>query len=487
MHPFDVFEAASEAPNHAALVHSQGTLSYAALAELAERALGWLSHRLAATDEWPASPVAVVAAPRVEQVAMTHALISRHIPVVPLHPKLAAGERADLVRRSGAPLLVDEGWANESVSARSQSRALEIRRARDDAESPLAMVQTSGSSGTPRLAVLSHRAFRASSEAHTVHLGWRAGDRWLLGLPFAHIGGFSILTRCLAARSTVVLAGDTPPSGRVRSSNTDLLRNVLERESVTLLSLVPTQLERLLADPGWHCPQSLRAVLVGGAAATDSTLAAARVRGVPVLATYGMTETCSQICTQALATHTTAGGVGRPLQGVELEIDEGEILVRGPMLFSGYLGEERTRTQVDWFRTGDLGSIDAQGYVQIAGRRDDLIITGGENVHPSEVETALDGIMPSRRFCVFGRDDEVWGQQVTLAIEGVVDHTLVQRIADFAEKHLATFKRPRAVMFFDELPELGSGKISRRALNGASQKSVVPIRYAKASEGSITR
>jgi acyl-CoA synthetase (AMP-forming)/AMP-acid ligase II len=213
---------------------------------------------------------------------------------------------------------------------------------------------------------------------------------------------------------------------------------------------------------------------VGGAAASAATLDRARARGLPVLASYGMTETCSQICTQAVGGPPEAG-VGRPLPGAEVEVVGGEIHARGSMLFSGYWGEPEVYGPATWFATGDLGRLDAQGCLHVLGRVADRIITGGENVNPLEVEQVLAPAVAPRRLCVFGRDDALWGEQVAVAIEGPADPTLVDRVLLTSQAELAAFKRPRLVTFVERLPELSSGKVLRRALKEASALPLTPL------------
>jgi len=479
---FDVFAAAREVPQQIALVEPSRSWSYAELAQHSARALGWLRTRgLVLEPDGPVDPVAVLAAPTPHQIAMTFALMAAGVPCLPVHPRLTEPERSALVAQAGATLYVDAGWQNAPASTREPAEApgtpADATAGLAVGAAPLALVQTSGTSVGPRLAVLSERAFLASAQASAAHLGWQPGDRWLLALPFAHIGGLSILTRCLAARSTIALAA-SPGRGAAARGSAALLGESLEALEVSLLSLVPTQLEQLLelAPEAWRAPR-LRAVLVGGAAATSSMLERARARGLPVLPTYGMTETCSQICTRSVTPEPEDDGVGRPLAGVEVAIVAGEIHVRGAVLFSGYWGESQRYTPATWFATGDLGHVDPNGRLHVLGRLSDRIISGGENVNPLEVEQVLGPALAPRRVCVFGRDDPLWGEQVAIAIEGPVDPELVERIAHVSRTCLAPFKRPRLVTFVEQLPELGSGKILRRALRESAALTLSPIGY----------
>ncbi|HEU5077145.1 MAG TPA: class I adenylate-forming enzyme family protein [Polyangiaceae bacterium] len=473
--PFDVFAAAREVPDRIALVEPGRSWSYAELALLSGQALAWLRARgvSRAGDATPAA-VAVLAHPTPHQIAMTFALMAAGVPCLPVHPRLTEPERTALVVHAQASLYVDTAWQHEPAASTSQP-AFPSRSGASEA--PLALVQTSGTTAGPRLALLSERAFRSSAAAHAAHLGWTRTDRWLLALPFAHIGGLSILTRCLAARSTVALP--VFASGAGAGGSAAQVAGSLEPLGVSLLSMVPTQLEQLLELSGWRTPSSLRAVLVGGAAANEATLTRARARGLPVLPTYGMTETCSQICTRAVAPESAEAGVGRPLSGVELAIVDGEIHVRGATLFSGYWGDPEQYTPSTWFPTGDLGSVDDHGCLHVLGRLADRIISGGENVNPLEVERVLGPCVAPRRLCIFGREDSLWGEQVALAIEGPADPALIERVTQTAQDRLAGFKRPRLVAFVERLPELAPGKVQRRALVESRSLPLIRMAYTR--------
>ena len=465
---FDIFAAARQVPHAPALVHARGLTSYAELAELAARALGWLkAHSGAPIGPNTSAPVALLAVPCVEQVAMAYAAFAAGVPLLPVHPRSSDRDRERLLEAVGARVLVFPGW-------HEQPHAIARRSAgpKPAAEASLALVQTSGSSSTPRLARLSRRAFAASAHASSLNLGWQPNDRWLLALPFAHIGGLSVLTRCLAARQAIALVDPEATRGE------RALAEALHRHRVSLLSLVPTQVERLLALRDLSVPPTLRATLIGGATCSEATLTRARARGLVPLATYGLTEACSQVCTRSLVPKGPETGAGCPLSGVEVRIHQGGIEVRGPTLFSGYWSEENTWRPSEWFATGDLGYLDDAGCLHVTGRRSELIITGGENVHPAEVEAVLAPHLAPRRLCVFGRTDPTWGEVVAIAIEGSSDPRLVARVVQISSEQLASFKRPRLLAFVATMPELASGKLARHMLSEISAPSLVPLDYS---------
>jgi O-succinylbenzoic acid--CoA ligase len=322
------------------------------------------------------------------------------------------------------------------------------------ARAALALVRTSGSSGAPKTVWLSREAFLASAEASAANLGWHNDDRWLLAMPLSHVGGLSILVRGLVARACVVLRPEVPfEAGAVAAQ--------IERDRVTLASMVPTMLVRML-DAGWRPPACLRALLLGGAGASPELLARAEDRGVPVLTTYGLTEACSQVTTQPYGTRNRGElGAGRPVRGAEVRIVDGEIQVRGPMLAGGYVDTPSPFTGDGFLRTGDLGAIDAGGNLHVLGRRDDRIVTGGENVDPVEVERALARCPGVRAACVVGVADREWGERVAALV--VADGAAERDVIAWAHEHLAPRARPRVVRLVAELPLTASGKLDRAA------------------------
>jgi len=327
---------------------------------------------------------------------------------------------------------------------------------------PLAILFTSGTTGRAKGAVLPAAAFAAAADASAQNLGWRDDDRWLLALTPAHVGGLSILVRCLRARRAVVVGPVTPET--------------IARHRATLVSLVPTQAQRLL-DSGWTPPPHLRALLLGGGPAAPAFLGAADDRCWPVLTTYGLTETCAQVTTQRPGTRNRGErGAGPPLPGVRVRISAaGTIQVGGPTLMRGYLRGAAPFTDDGWLDTGDLGRLDDEGNLHVLARRTDLIVSGGENVYPAEVEAALLEIPGVAGACVFGVADELWGQVVCAALvcdgPGPDDAELRAHL----DARLAGFKRPRHIARLDALSVGGSGKLDRAATAARALRLLRPV------------
>ena len=311
------------------------------------------------------------------------------------------------------------------------------------------VIFTSGTTGQPKQVGLTAANHEASALASAWNLGVDPGDRWLCCLPLWHVGGLSILHRSAIYGTTAVLH-DGFDAARVRES--------LESGEATVVSLVATMLRRLI-DAGLSEWPALRAALVGGGPVPRELLEWARASGFPLLQTYGMTETCSQVATlpaaEALA---KAGSAGRPLVGVELRIGAGgQILVRGPMVAPGAADGD------GWLHTGDRGRLDGDGFLHVEGRIDDVIVTGGENVAAAEVEAALAAHPAVADAAVAGRPDPEWGEAIVAYVTGASDVTDAELLAHCRER-LERHKLPKAIVRVAELPRNAAGKVVKAAL-----------------------
>jgi O-succinylbenzoic acid--CoA ligase len=423
--PLSITAAAREAGSRTALCVGAQRYTFA---ELAARAQAFREQL--APD--PPRPYALVGANTLDTAVTLYALLEARVPVLMLHPKLTAAERhAEIEAAARAADALPAGAA--------------------------AILYTSGTTGRARGAVLTRAAFVASAHANATNLGWQDDDVWLAAMPIARVGGLSILTRSLIARRTVALA---PGFDAAR------LPATIEEQRVTILSVVPTMLALLLdAHPQWTPPPHLRVILLGGAAASPRLLARAGERALPIVITYGCTETCSQVVATPYEHRfdTARHGAGRVLAGAQLRIRDGHIEVRGPMRMAGYLGEPPLAPDT-WFDTGDLGELDADGNLHVLARQGDLIISGGENVYPAEVERVLEDCPGIAAAGVFGLPDETWGQVVCVALVTEGAAPAAEAIAAFLAPRLARHKQPRRLCFVPALPQTAGGKLDRGAL-----------------------
>jgi len=447
-----IFDAAAETPSRTALVHERGLLTYTSLAARVRRRLEELDAR-GLTDPAGTRPVALVATPSLATVELVFALFAAGTPALLLHPRSTDAERAALCQRAAA------------VTLESANRPAVSRFPREiDPERIAVILATAGSSGQPKLVQLSHRALLAAARASEAHLGSETRDRWLACLPFSHVGGLSVLTRMLVSRRTSVLF---EPAGGLLAALPELERCIHEQR-VTLLSVVPAILDRWLQGPASFAPPpALRAVLTGGASLSARLLERAAERQVPVLPTYGLTEAAAQVATRRYELRGVSAAPGSwiapsgvPLSCVELRVVDEQIELRGPALFSGYLGDDAVRDPGTWFRTRDRGHFDERGELVVTGRSDDCIVTGGENVDPVEVEAALTTLPGITGACVFGLPNETFGETVVALISGQKS-TTEPAIQLALGQRLARYKLPRRVVWVNELPLLPSNKVDR--------------------------
>ncbi len=420
-----ILSAARDAAQATGLIVGEQHFSFARLAELTHE-------RLRNLPRDAAGPALIVSASNTLDTIITlYALLEAQRPAVLLHPRSTAAEQAE-------------------VQAIAATRPITHADA-------AAVLFTSGTTGVPRGVVLTRAALIASAQASAANLGWRDDDRWLLAMSMARIGGLSILTRCLAARRTVAL---------VPAFDATLLPQTIAQQRITLASLVPTMLARVLdAHPDWSPPAHLRAVLLGGAAASAQLLRRAAKHRLPIVITYGCTESCSQVAATPYAGRydTARYGVGRALAGAQIRIVDARIQIRGPMRMAGYLGEPALPAN-DWFATGDLGEFDADGCLHIHARQGDLIISGGENVSPAEVEQVLEAFPGVTAAGVFGVEDEIWGQVVAAALVAPRKGLAHDALAAYLDTRLSPHKRPRQICLVEALPHTPAGKPDRAAL-----------------------
>lgn len=310
------------------------------------------------------------------------------------------------------------------------------------------VVETSGSTGAPKRVLLSRRAVLASARATTARLG--AEGRWLLALPPTYVAGLMVLVRSLVAGRDPLVVGDGSVARALSTGG----------EGPQLCSLVPTQLARLLEDPAEAAALArLHTVLLGGGPIPAGLRERAAAAGVRVVATYGSAETC--------------GGCvydGVPLDGVGLAIGaDARVRLAGPTLFDGYLDDPEltAASLVDgWFLTSDAGRIDDDGRLQVLGRLDDVVVSGGVNVPGPAVAARLREHPAVREAEVLGVDDAEWGRRVVAFVVGEIGAPPLglDEARDWVGATLPRAWAPRQLVLLDSLPLLPQGKLDRLAL-----------------------
>ena len=324
------------------------------------------------------------------------------------------------------------------------------------------VITTSGSTGLPKGAELSHAALEASARATMARIGRRDDDCWLACLPWHHIGGLQVFLRARLFGTPLVV-----------HERFDVAR-VAAQSDVTLVSLVPTQLLRLL-DAGVDL-RRYRAILLGGAPAPDALLRRAAAAGGTVVTTYGMSETC--------------GGCvydGVPLDGVEVRIDNrGRVQLRGPVLMSRYRLQPELAAEVlqdGWYVTSDLGRLEADGRLTVHGRVDDVVITGGENVVTTDVADALAAHPKIADAAVTAVPDLEWGQRLVAVVVARSDPPALDELREWCKRTLPSAAAPRGLVVVDQIPRLASGKPDRLAVQSLAVQSIADSSASASQSG----
>lgn len=372
--------------------------------------------------------------------------------------------------RDGGSLLAGADRMLESAVARMLEQSME----RVNATDVQSIVFTSGTTGHPKGARITYANHLYGAAASAFRLGALPDDRWLTPLPLFHVGGQAVLMRSAMYGSAAVVHDAFDPMAVNRS---------IDHEGITLLSVVPSMLARMLRERGDRpYPAALRCILLGGGAAPAPLVEECLRRGVPIAATYGLTEANSQVATLAPAdARRKVGSSGQPLAFSEVRIvgadgrpaaplAEGEILVRGPTVADGYdrNGEATAAAFRDgWLHTGDIGYLDEEGFLFVLDRRTDLIVSGGENVYPAEVEAALLAHPDVLEAGVVGVPDEQYGQAPLAVVRLREGSAAGLDLPAFCRVRLAAYKAPRHVRVVSgPLPRNAAGKLLRQELRG---------------------
>ena len=432
-------QRAQTCPDRPGLVAGGVELTYAELEHEASAA----ARRLAARGVRRGATVALELPPGPDIVVLLHALMKLGAVAYPLDLRMAPAEREAELERADPILVVSE--PNELSATEADLPLL----GEHEMDAIHCRILTSGTAGRPRPVGLTYGNHLWSAVGSAFNLGMEPSDRWLCCVPLHHVAGLSIVMRSVIYGTTAVVH-DGFDEDRIAAS--------LEGDGVTLISLVATQLVRLLEAGVDLLP--LRAVLVGGGPVPDEVLEEAIGRGATVVQTYGLTEASSQVTTLSPEDAIRKlGSAGRPLLTTHLRIQDGEILVQGPTVAPGTADED------GWLHTGDLGRIDDEGFLYVTDRLGDVIVTGGENVMPAEVEEVLLRHPDVADAAAVGRADAEW-QEAVQAIVVLRDGAEVgaEELRRHCADSLAGYKVPKRFEFVGELPRTASGKLLRREL-----------------------
>lgn len=460
-------------PNHIALEFVDGhSYTFAELKQLSEI----FARKLANIGVKKGTKIAILSANSLDMVLAIHAASFLNAVIILLNIRLTEHELRYQLEHAEAELLITTQallsekaldftptYLFSDIHAQKEKKvALANEIALDDA---FTMMFTSGTTGKPKAVVHTYGNHWWSALSSALNLGVHKDDKWLLVLPLFHVGGLSILFRSVIYGMTVFF---------LEKYDRKHLAIVMQQNDITIASLVTIMLRDLLAELGVKpFPKRVRCILLGGGGVPAPLLKEVAAKKVPLFLSYGMTETSSQIVTLSKAyIHEKLGSAGKPLLTASVKIvnaDEdgiGEIAVKGPMVFHGYYKQPEVNKQVftdGWFHTGDLGYLDEDGFLYVVDRRKDLIISGGENIYPSEIENVLLAHPKVLDVAVVAKRDERWGQ-VPVAFVVAKETVKETELITFAEQSLARFKIPKQIIFTDSLPRNAANKIMRYQL-----------------------
>ena len=496
-----LMRCAENRPAHLALSDGRTRWSFAEL----NTQVTQCARRLAAIGVDEGSHVALLAGNSLDFVVLVHALTRLRAVLVPLNTRLTHDELIWQIGDVEATLLICDAehlerafeiaQQVENVQLATFETSIRINKGETehnvimlsevgesesctlqtliDLDATQAIMYTSGTTGMPKGAIITYGMQWWSATSSALNLGHDPDDCWLACLSFFHIGGLTMLMKGVIYGISVYVQ---PRFDAIA------VNDAIMYERVTIISVVSVMLQRMLADldeRGKTYPDTMRCVLLGGGPAPQPLLEACASRTIPVVQTYGMTEACSQAVTLAPDDALRKlGSAGRPLAAVQLRVmnedrmaqagEAGEIQLQGPTITPGYYKRPDATARAfhdGWFATGDIGYLDAEGYLYMLDRRSDLIISGGENVYPAEIEAVLLAHPAVQEAGVTGRADAQWGQ-VPIAFVHLYEGQGAneKELMSFVASRLAKYKRPSTIYIVGALPRNSSGKLLRREL-----------------------
>lgn len=449
---------------------------------------GWLNHFFTGFDISEERPVVILSESSDEMTFLIAGCFLLNIPFVPLNPDSTDSE-LELMLKSITPGAIYTDKNNRDrvdqkiaftipdSALKSTSKPDKLILSLENYEEILGMFFTSGTTGTPKIVPIKRRQIFYAANASAENFKPGENRYWLLCLPLNHIGGISIIIRSILYHSAIY---------RMNSFDEHQVKTFLnENRLFEVASLVPTMLLRLLDDPLFQLHLSFKAILLGGGPISLQLINLASVRGIPIVSSYGMTETCAQIAANSMlkpsGVYNPKKSVGRIFQPNRVEIrdpnngkklpplEQGLIWLKGPQIFDGYSDKKLNKDSFDkkgWFNTGDFGHLNRENQLFIDARRSDRIISGGENVDPIEVETIINGINTVEESALFGVDDPEWGQKiVAFLVSKNSSEPDSKAIKEVLAKKLSSYKIPKEFLKVDSLPKTSSGKLKRAELS----------------------
>lgn len=410
------------------------------------------------------------------------------VPIIPLSPKLSQTELEEIVHELSPSLIFCDTANRNRLSGEDvvhmdenfflnaftfDTRNLELPDPSKVKESEIfGYFLTSSTTGKSKIVPLKRRQMIFSAKASTKNFQPDPNHFWLLCLPLNHVGGISIIFRSLLYGSAIY---------RMGRFNEEMVTEFLSvNPRFQAASLVPTMLSRLLRNPLFKTHRDFKAILLGGGPTTQQLLKRSVERGIPIVSSYGMSETCAQIVTNPMTApsgmYTPLKSVGKPFLPNQLQIrdDQGKILgknqsgmiwLKGPQVFDGYYHKQENEKAFDinnWFKTGDYGHLNGFDQLFIESRREDLIISGGENINPTEVEEAIQKLSLINEAVVIGLPDEEWGQKVIAVVTLMNGKSPnIHEMKELLSKDLEDYKIPKELIVVESIPKTVMGKTKR--------------------------